>query len=261
MLKLIIADDERIIRESISNLIDWNSLNVQLIGTCKNGLEAYHMILEKKPDIVLTDIKMPGISGLELPRKIADEQMIVEFIILTGYEDFNFAREAIQHKIHHYLLKPCNEEQIIQAVKDASLEVLKRKQMKSLLVDSPVISPNPQNYSDFILKVIQFIEQNYSDPTLSLKGVSESYLFMNPDYVSRQFFLQTGQKFSDYLTDLRIKKAKWLLLYGNIDKNSVAEQVGYDNNPQYFNQIFKKATGLSPKTYIKVMRDNNKDSE
>lgn len=255
MLKLIIADDERIIRESISSLIDWNSLNIQLIGTCKNGLEAYHMILEKHPDIVLTDIKMPGMSGLELPEKIAEEQMIVEFIILTGYEDFNFAREAIQHKIHHYLLKPCNEDQIIQAVKDASVEVLRRRQIRQLLADSPAAASSPSNYSDYIVKTIHYIEQNYSSPTLSLKELSETILFMNPDYVSRQFFLQIGSKFSDYLTDYRIKRAKWLLLYGNEDISSVAEKVGYSNNPQYFSHLFKKITGMSLKSYIKEMRD------
>ena len=255
MLKLIIADDERIIRESISSLIDWSSLNIQLIGTCKNGLEAYHTILEKHPDIVLTDIKMPGMSGLELPEKIAEEQMIVEFIILTGYEDFNFAREAIQHKIHHYLLKPCNEEQIIQAVKDASVEVVRRRQIRQLLAESPAAASTPSNYSDYILKTIHYIEQHYSSPTLSLKELSETTLFMNPDYVSRQFFLQTGFKFSDYLTDYRIKRAKWLLLYGSEDISSVAEKVGYCNNPQYFSHLFKKITGMSLKSYIKEMRD------
>jgi two-component system response regulator YesN len=76
---------------------------------------------------------------------------------------------------------------------------------------------------------------------------------MNPDYVSRQFSIQTGQKFLDYLIELRIKKAKWLLLSGVVDKN-IAEKIGYGNNPQYFNQLFKKITGLSPKTYIKVMK-------
>jgi two-component system response regulator YesN len=258
MLKLIIADDERIIRESIMNLISWDNLNIQLVGCCRNGLEAFQMILEKKPDIVLTDIKMPGMSGLELIKKISDEQLVIEFIIMSGYEDFKFAREAIHYKIHHYLLKPCNEEDIINAIKEASAELLKRKQFSSFLVAPPSITQNPQNYSDFIQKVILYIKEHYADPTISLKGISENYLFMNPDYVSRQFSIQTGQKFLDYLIELRIKKAKWLLLSGVVDKN-IAEKIGYGNNPQYFNQLFKKITGLSPKTYIKVMRDNNNE--
>lgn len=77
MLKLIIADDERMIRESISSLIDWNSLGIELIGTCSDGIEAYNMILDESPDIVMTDIRMPGLSGLELVERIADRKSVV----------------------------------------------------------------------------------------------------------------------------------------------------------------------------------------
>ena len=75
MLKLIIADDERIIRESISKMIDWNSLGIELIGLCSDGIEAYNMILDECPDIVLTDIRMPGLSGLELIEKISQTEI------------------------------------------------------------------------------------------------------------------------------------------------------------------------------------------
>ena len=75
MLKLIIADDERVIRETISHLIDWNSIGIELIGLCKDGIEAYDMILDESPDIVLTDIRMPGLSGLELIQKISQTDL------------------------------------------------------------------------------------------------------------------------------------------------------------------------------------------
>lgn len=71
MLKMIIADDERVIRETISQMLDWESLGIELIGVCKNGIEVYNMILDESPDIVMTDIRMPGLSGLEVVREIA----------------------------------------------------------------------------------------------------------------------------------------------------------------------------------------------
>ena len=118
MLRLIIVDDEKIIRESIRSLIDWESLGIEVVGVCKNGLEAYDAILDSYPDIVLTDIKMPGLSGLELIEKLNDTRENIQFIILSVYSEFEYAKQAMRFGIRHYLLKPCNENQIIEAIED-----------------------------------------------------------------------------------------------------------------------------------------------
>ena len=106
MLKMIIADDERVIRESISRLIDWEKLGVELTGLCRNGLEAYDMIIDEDPDIVLTDIRMPGMDGLELIRKVSLMDLDTRFILLSGYGEFEYAKEAMKYGVKHYLLKP-----------------------------------------------------------------------------------------------------------------------------------------------------------
>lgn len=129
MLKLMIADDERVIRETISGLVDWESIGVELIGLCKDGIEAYHMILDESPDIVMTDIRMPGLSGLELVREITQTDQQIQFIILSGYEDFEYAREAMRYGIRHYLLKPCNEEKIAESIKLAGEDCLKARRL------------------------------------------------------------------------------------------------------------------------------------
>ena len=123
MLRLIIVDDEKIIRETIHHLINWNSLGIEVVGVCKNGLEAYDAIIDEYPDIVLTDIKMPGLSGLELIEKLNQTHEQIHFIILSGYEEFDYAKQAMRYGVRHYLLKPCNEQQIITAVTETVKEI------------------------------------------------------------------------------------------------------------------------------------------
>ena len=116
MLKMIIVDDEKIIRETIHSLIDWNSLGIDVVAVCKDGIEAFDCILDEYPDIVMTDIKMPGLSGLDLIEKVRAAQLNTEFIILSGYGEFEFARTAMRYGVKHYLLKPSNETEITQVI-------------------------------------------------------------------------------------------------------------------------------------------------
>lgn len=116
MLKMIIVDDEKIIRETIHSLIDWNSLGIDVAAVCKDGIEALDCILDEYPDIVMTDIKMPGLSGLDLIEKVRAAQLNTEFIILSGYGEFEFARTAMRYGVKHYLLKPSNETEITQVI-------------------------------------------------------------------------------------------------------------------------------------------------
>ena len=96
MYRMLIVDDERIIRETLSRHIDWAALDVQVIGTASNGLEAYDIIMDEYPDIVMTDIKMPGFSGLELLQRIKSLHPDIEFILLSGYGEFEYAQKAMQ---------------------------------------------------------------------------------------------------------------------------------------------------------------------
>jgi two-component system response regulator YesN len=99
-----------------------------------------------------------------------------------------------------------------------------------------------------------YVSDNLSDSNLSLKWIAENVLYMNVDYVSKKFFKETGTKFSNYLTEIRIQKAKELLLGSDSDKiQDIAEMVGCGNNPQYFSQLFKKTTGMTPSAYIKFI--------
>lgn len=248
MYKLMIVDDEKAMCEILAEVISWEELGVKVVGTCKNGLEAYEKARELHPDIVLTDIRMPGMNGIELIEKLTEEGEKTRFILLSAYGEFEYARQAMKYNVRHYLLKPCSEEQILQAVSEICGELVR------LNVSNQKLEPE-KRYSDITRKVLRIVEEELSRAELSLKWIAENRLFMNVDYISRKFSSDTGQKFSTYLNAFRMNKARELLTsqeYNNI--YDVADMVGYGNNPRYFSQMFKRVTGFTPTEYIKKMR-------
>lgn len=134
MYSVIVVDDERVIREGISQKINWQKLDLRLIDLAENGEDAYEKIKEKKPDIVITDVKMPGMSGLELIDKVSKNFKNIKFIILSGYDDFEFAKKAMKHGIKHYLLKPTDEDEITRVLKAIKKEINKEEE-KQLFLD------------------------------------------------------------------------------------------------------------------------------
>lgn len=509
MFKLLIVDDEPFIRSSMTTLIDWRSLGIDLIGTAADGIEAYNIILDEYPDIVMTDIRMPELSGLELIQKIRSINDETEFIILSGYSDFEYAKEAMKYGIRHYLLKPCTEEQIISCITETTQAITERlaqeqtketalklgsniflslfnqyiacgcpvnignissiygkyldfqstpyelcylyfvekenlheaidqiegfrrrelpgvsfqyiyvkntllffcpslpawnQKLDTFLTDlsfrvqtvAPVykrvhflslerlledllprisrydtihysngfeflplcnyrsimqhimqiteqlcstdtsyvtqkdyirqtlemlsgisdleflrqlsstillryasqygfstlrtaeyllcfsgIDNSPALLEDFHQKISELLEESQKmdspeglistkiktyvsehldNPDLSLKWISENYLYMNVDYISKRFFKETNQKFSNYLTEVRINKAKELLTgSGTIKIQYIAEKIGCGNNPKYFSQLFKRCTGMTPSNYIKMISGGNQN--
>lgn len=124
MYKVMLVDDERVILEGISQVVDWAAAGTELVDTARNGVEALGKIESAKPDIIITDISMPGLDGLGLIEKASEAYPAVRFIMLSGYKEFEYARKAMQYGVKHYLLKPCNENQI----HDALIELLQERQ-------------------------------------------------------------------------------------------------------------------------------------
>lgn len=330
MYKLLIADDEKIIRESVSEMIPWADYNIQITACCKNGLEALDAIMDTAPDIVMTDIRMPGMDGLELIHKIQSLDSHIRFIILTGYPEFEYARQALRYGVQEYLLKPISEEQIVEAVKnvkdslnyvlDPSMNALISNLIRTrknadkehagellahffrhyntgeelcsyglqLLIELHTNS-SPMNVKflshfteDLLLEqdldklrnhiitnilellfasesvktplsdiVKKYVSKHINDENLSLKFIAENVLYINVNYLSRCFTKQTGENFSNYLNRTRIEKARKMLCQTGLKNiHNIAEAVGFGANPQYFSQVFKKYTGMTPSTYV-----------
>ena len=249
MLKVIIADDERIIREAIAKYINWSALGLELVSQCANGIEAFNAILDVSPDIAILDIKMPGLSGLDIIKKITETDKDMQFILLSGYGEFEYAQTAMRYGVRHYLLKPSSTDEINACLKEVMAESLKRKKdSNAISTDKPAITGDvPASITDQIQK---YVKNNLSNPNLTLKWISENVLYMNVDYVSKRFLKDTGERFSAFLTRTRVETAEKLLQGNPYEKvQYVSKMVGCGNNPQYFSQIFKKVTGMTPSQY------------
>lgn len=143
MLQVLIADDEARICQLIDALTDWNMLDMKVVGFASNGSEALELIDQKKPDIVITDIQMPGVSGLELIRQCRQLMPNLEFVIISGYAHFEYAQTAIQYGVGDYLLKPIQKEELMRTLQKMRTRCLVRREQ-----DSQAIQQRQQSLYD-----------------------------------------------------------------------------------------------------------------
>ena len=141
--QLLIVDDEVLIRKALSQYIDWESLNCVVHATASNGKEAIKIIEENKIDIVITDVKMPLIDGIELSRYICKNHPNITTVILSGYAEFEYAQSAIQYHVSQYLLKPISKEKIMSCIKD----IVKQKATELPADDSMNTAETAPKYS------------------------------------------------------------------------------------------------------------------
>ncbi|ASS70235.1 response regulator transcription factor [Bacillus atrophaeus] len=370
MYKVLLADDERIILDGIAGIIEWDSIGTSLIGKAQNGLDAYEFIMRYKPDIVISDIKMPGMNGLELIEKVSSECPSVQFILLSGFGEFEYAKQAMKYGVKHYLVKPCNEQQIISSLKEIIAEFKQKerrekaaeclkdelehirsyaanqyleglltgvknqapplavqdKTINLILVKTDAATQSYQTakeafgsgltaychlgdyailavetqrnvevlekklavcfegcqltisragelrhakdlfeeitdayseskHSALISKMVKLVRGELGNPHLSLKWAAKEMLYMNPDYLGKLFKQETGEKFSAYVTRIRVEHAmKRMKSRKDVSVSDIAEEIGFGDNPKYFSLVFKKYTGLTPSEYLKKQR-------
>ena len=133
MLQIIIADDDRLIRESLSRLIDWENYGISVAAVARTGEEALYQVLSLRPDILLTDIEMPHMTGTQLLKRLRQENIPCEVIFLSAYSNFSYAQEAVRYGAFNYLLKPVEETQLINTVTRCRNQILMRKNEQQLI--------------------------------------------------------------------------------------------------------------------------------
>lgn len=259
MYKLIIVEDEEIIRKGLVHTIDWLSMGFAVVGEGEDGKEGLRLINELKPDLVITDIRMPLMNGLEM-LSLAKKENKFESIILTSYGEFEYAKEAISIGVSDYILKPINESELfklISRLKEKIDEVKFYESIKSctsnkeeLEFTNLKIYMDSKNTNTYVKYIINKIQEEYSEK-LSIEGLAEE-LGVSSSYLSRKFKNETSYTFLDMLNKYRIQKAVEIMMKEK-DKfrvYEIAEKVGFGDY-KHFCSVFKKYTNSTPKNFIK----------
>ncbi len=253
MYRVLIVEDEDIIRKGIAYTMDWMGMGCTIVGEAANGEEGLGKIQELKPDIVLADIMMPVIDGIDMIRKARN---IAEFkaIILTSYADFDYARQAIDLDVSAYLMKPVDEDELKKNIakitaeleKDRQLEEISKKQV--LAENSNVIFVRSDKENDYVQHVLEVTKEKYADK-ISIESFSEE-LGVSSSYLSRKFKEATGTSYLDFLNKYRVQQAVKLLETGKYKVYEVSDMTGFTDY-KHFNTVFKRYTGTSPSEFIK----------
>lgn len=341
MIKLLLVDDERIIREGIVAMIPFEALGIRLTDSCANAFDALDSMADDMPDILLADVKMPRMDGLALIERALTLNPALQCVVLSGFDEFSFAQKAIKMGVREYLLKPCTKQEMIQSLERLCKEIRAQRQraqanldaraarvielaerLGSLVPDKraqkitpeqvralvpapeekellreaytylvahqevkaergfaaiqrtydqqgdwiPLIAQEltnmqalPGQCRAFVAKMRAYVQAHYGEENLSLQYLADHVVHMRADYIGREFARDTGMKFSAYLMQTRMERAKALLSAAGKEAHiyEVAGEVGLGHNPQYFSQLFRKYTGFTPKEYGGKQSDNN----
>lgn len=254
MLKLFIAEDEEIIRRGLVCTIDWLRLGVRVVGDAPDGSAALEAIRETRPDVVMTDIRMPRMDGITLAKKLQEESNGAKIIFLTSYAEFDYAQEAIRLQAADYLLKPVDENQLEAVLKRLATECgeeLSEQQSRQETWNNNLIreyhSGNP-----YVRQVLEAIKKDYKgrmriEMLAAEQGVSVSYL-------SRKIKEETGHTFGSLLAQYRLKQSLELLSAGTWRVYEVAEQTGFGDYKNYC-MVFKKYLHTTPKAFMQQITD------
>ena len=248
MLKVLVVEDEELIRKGIILTVDWASLDCVVVGEAANGEEALEAVERFRPSLIITDLKMPRMDGIELLRRLREQGSRAYVIILTAYDSFTYAQRALRLGAVDFLLKPFHDGDLEQAV----FNLQQRMTAESPAPTPTLPEPKKGDKSRYVLEAMDYISTHYNDPGIGVASIAQ-YLGVSESHLSHIFKRETDYTLLNYLTRCRIHKAMELLRDCRAKIYEVAEQVGY-KDITYFSATFKRVAGVSPSEYQDTCR-------
>lgn len=244
MRNVMLVDDEYWTLQGLERLFDWEKHGYAVIGAFEDSITALKAIEEKAPDLVLTDIRMPEMSGIELIRRAREAGVKSVFVVISGYSDFEYARGALKYGAFDYLLKPVSYEdaETLLVRVDDYFAARNGKNSEAASENEPETSNEQFN------ALLQYVRAHYAEH-LQLKELAKQF-FLNPTYCSELFNKKLGISFSRYLNQLRIDQCCILLRTSAKSAEEIAAQTGFADST-HFHKMFKSITGETPGQYRK----------
>lgn len=254
MYKVLIVEDEDIIRKGLVFSVNWSQLDCLVAADCRNGEEGIAAMQEHQPDIVITDINMPVVDGLEMIRQTYEEYEYAA-IILSGYSDFEYAQTAIRYGVLEYILKPLKQQEMVEAVEKAKKEcerrdIYRNRQHKPGELANDFLREFRVNYMGndaLVSRMLDFVKDRYSQK-LTI-GDLEKELNYSGTFLNKKFREAMGTTFMEYVNRYRIRAAIDFMTREHMPLSEVSWKCGIGEY-KYFSTVFKKYLGCSPKEFL-----------
>lgn len=238
-MKAIIVDDEKHVREGLMLLADWSRFGIKTIMEAVDGNEAVKLITEHRPEIIFTDMRMPKRDGISLLKWIHSSDISSKTIVVSGYDDFEYMRNAICYKSFDYILKPIDPEILNETLERAITEW-----------NQQTYPGKPQQddcgEKNVMQQIEEFLLESYNKD-INLQEIADRF-YLSREYISRKFKQEYQATITDFITNIRMEKAKELLQNPKLKIYEIAFRVGYQDE-KYFSKVFKKTAGISPNEY------------
>lgn len=233
MYRTLIIDDEQSVHQAIRSLVDWKALNLEPPRSAGNGAEALQMMEALRPDIAFVDMNMPLMGGVDFLSRATERCPDARFIVVSGYDSFEYARAALRHNVVDYLLKPIDVDELHAALKKALAQLPER----------PAEARTPGEIADGIRR---YIDENYRE-NINLDALAERFYFSR-EYIERIFRAQHGCAVYEYIQQVRMGHAAELLKNPRLSLQAIAEYLGFAS-ANYFSKAFRRFYHASPSEY------------
>lgn len=251
MISVYIADDEVWITIGLKKLIQKSGLPFEVIGEAHNGVTTLEDIKTLKPDVLFTDIRMPGLSGLEVMSYISEHQFATKVVLISGYAEFEYARQAMLCGAFDYLLKPIQQETLNKTLSRLrnELEPAASETSEDTMENATITDLSTAGTSLFKKNSGLYPGTRYGRTLFNFPGRNVQYQLQPLKHPDQK---ELGLSFSEYITARRMQKAKELLKDDSRSIEEIANTVGY-HDYFYFTKVFKKTQGISPSKYRKSL--------